>query len=396
MIEFEYWWLLTLPLFFALGWLAARIDINQLINESSVLPAAYFKGLNFLIRDQHDKAIEAFTEAVEANAESLELHFALGSLFRRRGEVDRAIRLHQKLLERQDLPEPQHLATLAELAQDYLKAGLLDRAEELFRGMTDSRYQQHALRALLEIYIREKEWSRAISTALELEQLSGRAYRIEISHFHCELAALARLATNEELARRELSSALAVRQECARANLMLGEIDAAAGDHASAITRWQHVELQQPSYLALAAPHLLASFRAMDRTQEGLALLTGYLQKYNLPSVLDVVYEATLEHNGPSAAAKLASEELGRQPSLHILDRLLQAKALDADMLQRGHYQLMQNTVHGFLSKSRNYCCGNCGFRARQHHWQCPGCGSWETFAAEPLEPTETKTLTAL
>ena len=156
MMEFEYWWLLALPLFFSLGWLAARVDIKQLMSESTALPAAYFKGLNFLISDQHDKAIEAFVEAVQANADSLELHFALGSLFRRRGEVDRAIHLHLNLLSRKELPDPQKLAVTAELAQDYLKAGLLDRAEELFRALDDSRYQQSALLALLEQPIRRK------------------------------------------------------------------------------------------------------------------------------------------------------------------------------------------------------------------------------------------------
>ncbi|MES2552976.1 MAG: lipopolysaccharide assembly protein LapB, partial [Pseudomonadota bacterium] len=134
-MEFEYWWLLALPLFFTLGWVAARVDINQLLSESSNLPAAYFKGLNFLITDQHDKAIEAFIEAVQANAESLELHFALGSLFRRSGEVDRAINLHLSLLDRKELPTAQRQAVKAELAQDYLKAGLFDRAEELFSSL---------------------------------------------------------------------------------------------------------------------------------------------------------------------------------------------------------------------------------------------------------------------
>ncbi len=131
-MEFEFWWLLVLPLFFSLGWLAARVDLKQLLAESTALPAAYFKGLNFLITNQQDKAIEAFSEAVQANTESLELHFALGSLFRKRGEVDRAIHLHLHLLEKKALEPQQKLAVTAELAQDYLKAGLLDRAEELF------------------------------------------------------------------------------------------------------------------------------------------------------------------------------------------------------------------------------------------------------------------------
>jgi lipopolysaccharide biosynthesis regulator YciM len=390
MLELEYWWLLALPLFFALGWLAARIDIDQLLSETSTLPAAYFKGLNFLISDQHDKAIEAFTEAVEDNSESLEIHFALGSLFRRRGEVDRAIRLHQKLLEHKDMPEPQREAVLAELAQDHLKAGLLDRAEELFRKLTESRYQQPALQALLEIYIQEKEWARAIEMALELERLSGHSFRTAISHFHCELATNARFASDINTARRELAAALAVRQNCVRANLMLGEIEAEAGDHEAAIAAWKRIELQRPEYLGLSAPLLLASYRKLGKTAEGLALLKSYLQKYNLPSILNVVFDAALEEENPVAAAQLAREELAHKPSMHILDRLLQAQALSGDASQRKDNQLMHDTVNLFLGKTSSHCCTVCGFRARKYHYHCPGCGGWETFTVEPAEPSAT------
>ena len=131
-MEIEYWWLLALPLFFALGWGAARIDIRHLLSESRALPTSYFKGLNFLLNEQTDKAIEAFIEVVKVDPQTIELHFALGSLFRRRGEVERAIRMHQNLVARPDLGKEQKTLALYELAQDYLKAGLLDRAEELF------------------------------------------------------------------------------------------------------------------------------------------------------------------------------------------------------------------------------------------------------------------------
>jgi lipopolysaccharide biosynthesis regulator YciM len=170
-MDFDYWMLIIFPLFFGLGWITARIDLKQLLNEAKTLPAAYFKGLNFLITNQHDKAIESFTEAVQANSDSFELHFALGSLFRRRGEVDRAIHLHLELLRNPDLAHQQKLAVTAELAQDYLKAGLFDRAETLFESLNDERYRQPALRALLEIYVREREWDRAIKAAIELEPL---------------------------------------------------------------------------------------------------------------------------------------------------------------------------------------------------------------------------------
>src|SRR5205807_402774 len=151
-------------------------------------PASYFRGLNFLISEQPDKAIEAFSEALKADSNTLELHFALGSLFRRTGEMDRAIRLHQGLLDRESLAETQKLMALAELAQDYLKAGLFDRAEEIFIKLTETRYANSALRALLEIYVREKEWLQAIGVAQRLEELTGRMLRMEIAQFYCELA----------------------------------------------------------------------------------------------------------------------------------------------------------------------------------------------------------------
>lgn len=385
MMEFEYWWLLALPLFFTLGWLAARVDINQLLSESTTLPAAYFKGLNFLISDQHDKAIEAFIEAVQANADSLELHFALGSLFRRRGEVDRAIHLHLNLLERKELPEPQKLAVMAELAQDYLKAGLLDRAEELFRSLDDSRYQQPALRALLEIYVREREWERAIEIATELERLSGVPFRKEVAQYYCEMAMKSMLNNDHQSAKRELDMALNANKNCVRANTMLGEMEATAGAHEAAISIWKRIEFQQPDYLGLIAAKMLASYRALDKVDEGLALLKTYLQTYKSPSLLSVVYEITLAEEGAESAAKLARNELAKKPSLQTLDQLLQARAM-LDKSEQQDTQLMQQTVRNAIGNRNAYYCGQCGFRARNYHWQCPACNSWESFPPDPKE----------
>ena len=187
-MEIEFWWLLALPVFFALGWFAARIDIKQLLSESRVLTLSYFKGLNFLLAEQPDKAIEAFIEVVKVDPQTIELHFALGGLFRRRGEVERAIRMHQNLVERPDLGAEQKLAALFELAQDYFKAGLLDRAEELFLKLEGTTYTEQALRFLLEIYEQEKEWEKAVETATRLEERTGQSRQKEIANFECEIA----------------------------------------------------------------------------------------------------------------------------------------------------------------------------------------------------------------
>ncbi|MDI1308587.1 MAG: lipopolysaccharide assembly protein LapB [Methylotenera sp.] len=390
-MEFEFWWLLALPLFFSLGWLAARVDLKQLLAESTALPAAYFKGLNFLITNQHDKAIEAFSEAVQANTDSLELHFALGSLFRKRGEVDRAIHLHLSLLNKKDLEPQQKLAVTAELAQDYLKAGLLDRAEELFESLDDDRYRQPALRALLEIYVREREWERAIKAATELERLSGVPFRVEVAHYYCEMAVKSKLANDLHTARFELEQALNANKNCVRANVLLGDMEAEADAHKEAISTWRRIEFQQPEYLGLIAPKLLTSYRALNQTSEGLALLQTYLQNYKLASLINVLYEATLAEKGPESAAILARTELIKMPSLSVLDQLLQARTIalkqhsnHSENTTFNDIQLMQQTVRHAVGNKTAYHCGQCGFKAKYHHWQCPACNAWEALPAEP------------
>ena len=387
-MEFEFWWLLALPLFFSLGWLAARVDLKQLLAESTALPAAYFKGLNFLITNQHDKAIEAFSEAVQANTDSLELHFALGSLFRRRGEVDRAIHLHLNLLEKKELAPQQRIAVTAELAQDYLKAGLLDRAEELFESLDDDRYRQPALRALLEIYVREREWERAIKAATELERLSGVPFRVEVSHYYCEMAVKSILANDAHTARFKLDQALNANKNCVRANVLLGDLEAEAGTHKEAISTWKRIEFQKPEYLGLIAPKLLSSYRALNKTQDGLNLLQTYLQTYKLASLISVLYEATLAEEGAESAAKLARNELIKKPSLNTLDQLLQARAIVETNHPQGanqDTQLMQQAVRHAIGNKTAYHCEQCGFKAKYHHWQCPACNAWEALPAEPI-----------
>lgn len=388
-VEFEYWWLLVLPLFFTLGWIAARVDIKQLLSESTALPAAYFKGLNFLISDQHDKAVEAFSEAMQANTDSLELHFALGSLFRRTGETDRAINMHLNLLDKKELTPNQRSAVKAELAQDYLKAGLYDRAEELFKGLDDTRYRQPSLHALLEIYVREREWNQAIATATELERLSGVPFRVEIAQYYCELAMNDIIAHQSDSARNMLNLALDANKNCIRANVLLGDLEVQEGAHQAAISHWKKIEFQKPQYLGLIAAKMLKSYRATDQLKAGLAQLNTYLETYKLPTLMSVLYEATLTEEGPDKAAKLARNELIRKPNLTTLDQLLQARAMADETKKQSNnqdIQLMQQTVRNAMSDRAAYHCDQCGFRAKQYHWQCPACNAWESLPAEPSE----------
>jgi lipopolysaccharide biosynthesis regulator YciM len=387
--EFEFWWLIAFPVFFGLGWLAARIDIKQLVTESRRVPRSYFTGLNFLLNEQPDKAIEAFTEVVKVDPETVELHFALGSLFRRRGETERAIRIHKNLLDRSDLAREQRVLALYELGQDYLKAGLLDRAEEMFGRLAEGPYRSTALKNLLDIFQQEKEWQKAIETAREFERDSGQSWQKEIANFYCELAAVEINHSRTERARAHLDEALQASRKCVRASILLGDIEAAAGNHQAAVEAWKRVEAQNPSYLALVAQRLLRSFQAIGQTEQGLTLLRGYLSAHPSLDLLDVVFQLSIDAKGPQAAYELVRDELRRNPTLLGLDRLLEAQLLTAPAERRPDLEMVRGLVHGHTSKLSRYRCESCGFRARQFYWQCPACGGWETYPPRRTEEFE-------
>jgi lipopolysaccharide assembly protein B len=385
-MDIDYWWLLALPFFFALGWFAARIDIRQLVSESRALPTSYFKGLNFLLNEQPDKAIEAFIEVVKVDPQTIELHFALGSLFRRRGELERAIRMHQNLVERPDLAQEQKLVALLELAQDYLKAGLLDRAEELFLKLDGTPHAEAALNFLLEIYEQEKEWHKAIDIAGRLERVTGRSYQKEIANFYCELASSEMMQSRPEAARPHLATALAHHRLCVRANMLLGDLEMASNAPDAAIEAWKRIEGQNPPYLALVAERLYEAYERQGRTDEGLNLLRGYLERYPALDFLNVVFQGMLEKEGAAEAYRMVRDELRRTPTLLGLDKLLEAQLLEAPVEKRRDLELVRQLVNQHTRGLAMYKCEACGFRARQFYWHCPACGEWETYSPRRTE----------
>lgn len=387
-MQIDYWWLLVLPVFFGLGWIAARIDIKQLLLESRALPTSYFKGLNFLLNEQPDKAIEAFIEVVKVEPQTIELHFALGSLFRRRGEVERAIRMHQNLVERADLPAQQKLEALYELAQDYLKAGLLDRAEELFTKLKGTTYGEAALKFLLEIFEQEKDWQKAVDTAQQLEGITGRSHQKEIANYYCEMASKEIMDSRPDAARPCLERALAHHRLCVRANLLLGDLEAALGSHEKAIDAWKRIETQNPTFLALVVGRLVDAYKKLGKPADGLNLLRGFLSKYPSVDVLNGVFTCILEQQGAEPAYQLVRDEMRRNPTLLGLDKLLEAQLMDASVHRRHDLELVKELVHQHTRALDMYRCDNCGFRARQHYWHCPACGEWETY---PPHRTEEK-----
>jgi lipopolysaccharide assembly protein B len=386
-MDFELWWLLPIPaLFFALGWIAARIDIKHLLTESRALPLSYFRGLNFLLNEQPDKAIESFIEVVKVDPQTIDLHFALGSLFRRQGETERAIRMHQNLLDRPTLPADKRTMATYELAQDFHRAGLLDRAENLFRKLDGTAFEHSALSHLIEIYETEKDWQKAIRAMQRMEVLAKQPYFREIAEYHCELAQAALLRGDAATTRDEIDEALAAHRGCARANLVAGDLAEQSADYRGAIDAWQRIESQNPAFLALAADRFADAFRRLRDLPGGIRLLRNYQAQYPSLDLLNALFTLTLEHEGPEAAASLVKDELARNPTLIGLDRLLEAQLLASPPERRHDLELVKGLVGQHIKRLGLYKCDHCGFRARQYYWRCPGCQKWETYSPKRSE----------
>lgn len=383
-MEFDPTWLLLgLPLAFGLGWLASRLDLRQMREENRRAPKAYFKGLNYLLNEQQDQAIDAFIEAVQNDPDTTELHFALGNLFRRRGETERAIRMHQNLIERVDLSPELKLQALSELGQDFLKAGLLDRAEEVFSRLRGTSRDEEAKRNLLEIYQQEKDWQKAIAIAKEMPDYATQK---EIANYYCELAAGEMINSRPDSARQYLDSALSLHRNCVRASVLQGDLLQQGGDLAAAIEAWKRIESQNPAYLAIVARKLQDAYLAQGQREEGLQLLRGYLASYPSLDLLETVFQLVMDAEGPEAAYRLVRDELRRNPTLLGLDRLLEAQLLGVPPEKRADLELVRNLVHNHTRRLARYRCDNCGFKARHFYWRCPACGGWETYPPRRTE----------
>jgi lipopolysaccharide assembly protein B len=389
-MDFELWWLLPIPaLFFGLGWIAARIDIKHLLRESRALPLSYFRGLNFLLNEQPDKAIESFIEVVKVDPQTIDLHFALGNLFRRQGEIDRAIRMHQNLLDRTDLPTDKRQAAQFELAQDFHRAGLLDRAEELFTRLDGSTFELPSQGFLLQIYEQEKDWQKAIVATRRMEALAKRPYFKEIAHYYCELAQAALLRSQFQDARTCIEQALAEYKLCTRATILQGDVETQQGDHAAAIAAWQRIESQNPAYLGLVAERLADAYRRIDEPVQGIRVLRSYEDQYPSLDLLTTLFNQILAQEGAEAATQLIKEELSRNPTLLGLDKLLEAQLMAAPAERRNDLELVKNLVGQHIKRLGMYRCEQCGFRAKQYYWRCPGCAKWETYSPRRTETPE-------
>ncbi len=383
-MEFDLWWLLLLPLMFALGWAASRFDQRQVRSERALrrdAPQAYYRGLNHLLNEQHDKAIDAFIEAMTADPDTVDLHFALGNLFRRRGEYERAVRVHQNLLSRADLPlDARQQAQLA-LAQDFFKAGLLDRAESAYLDLLRGANATTALIALLQISERTQDWPKAIERAGELEQRSTGTYQRQIAQYWCELAVQHRAAGRAEAADAALDAALAASSQGVRPRLLRAQWAQERGDLDAALQVLESIDVVRPDFLALAAVQIAQIHQRLGRIDAGLAWLRQRLEQTPAIDVLDAVL---LLDPDPVSRARCAQQYLQEHRSLLALKRVLENPAPGATVPDAA--VAMQGAVDNALRSRQRYRCAACGFEARQYFWHCPGCQGWETYPPRRLE----------
>ena len=375
-MDFDLTWLLWgLPIAFGLGWFASRFDLKQLRIENRLAPKAYFRGLNFLLNEQQDQAIDAFIEAVQNDPDTSELHFALGNLFRRRGEYERAVRVHEHLLSRADLSRADRHRAQHALALDFLKAGLLDRAEEALRKLEGTGYEEQALLALLAIYERSRDWVQASEIARKLDAGGSGQFAARQAHYLCEQAAAASPAQAEQL----LQQAAKVAPRTPRPRMELAALRHRAGDARTAFQMLTELAGDVPTALPLMARALAEAAIASGQRDAAMALLRA---SYEQGPTLDVLDAITALENDAEAARGWYVRHLQREPSL-----VAAAKWMAGEQLahEEFHPDVQRALDHAAKPLTR-YRCAACGFESKQHFWQCPGCQAWDSYPARRVE----------
>lgn len=373
-------WLL-LPLAALSGWLAARRSMKATAPEGQQgMHPEYFKGLNFVLNEQPDKAIEVFIKMLEVDSETVETHLALGNLFRRRGEVDRAIRIHQNLIARPTLDREQRAMALLELGMDYMRSGLLDRAEGLFKELVET--GSHSIQAfseLLEIYEQEKDWDNAIDTAHKLELTSGKSLNPVIAQFYCEQADNNYSQGDIKGAKDNIRRALNIDPECVRASMIEAEMAMNAGRIKQALKAYKRVEVQDPEYIPEVVLPLLECYRSLDKLDEFMEYLRKIIDKHGGITPLLMLTELITEQQDEGEAVKYISAELRKRPTVKGVDRLIEYALSRAEGEARESLSMIKDLTAKLLEKHAMYKCVRCGFDAKSLHWQCPSCKGWNS-----------------
>ena len=375
-----FWFFLLLPIAAISGWVVGRRG-GERHRDSQVsrLSTTYFRGLNYLLNEQPDKAIELFLHIAELDKDTFETQVALGHLFRRRGEVDRAIRLHQALVQRQGLSDQQKVQALLALGEDYMRSGLLDRAETVFSDLValDMRAPL-ALRHLIHIYQAERDWDKAIENARRFEAATDEPMGKLIAQFECELAERYRASGDEEGARAAVARAYQADVNSVRAGMIEGRIEVEAGNDAFAIRAFERVARNDADYLPEVLPGLLSSYERVGDAPGARAFLAEMCEHYRGIAPVLALTRMVEADEGVSAARAYLAEQLKDRPSVRgeaaLIDLTL-AEEVDPLATLRD----LKHITDQLLVRNPSYRCTRCGFGARSHHWQCPSCKEWGT-----------------
>jgi lipopolysaccharide biosynthesis regulator YciM len=376
-----FWFFLLLPIAALSGWVIGRRG-GERHSDSQVskLSTTYFRGLNYLLNEQPDKAIELFLHIAELDKDTFETQVALGHLFRRRGEVDRAIRLHQGLVQRPDLSDPQKVQALLALGEDYMRSGLLDRAETVFTDLAriDQRAPQ-ALKHLIGIYQAERDWPKAIENATRYEAATGEPMGKLVGQFECELAERLRVAGDRDAARAAIARAYAADSTSVRAGMLEGKLEIDAGNDAAAIRAFERAARHDPDFLPELLPPLLAAYARVGDGPGARTFLTEMAEHYSgVAPVLALTRLVQADEGVPAARAYLA-QQLKDRPSVRGEAALIELAL--AEGVQHGEtLEQLRHITDQLLVRNPSYRCNRCGFGARSHHWQCPSCKEWGTI----------------
>ncbi len=380
-MDFE-WLLWALPVAFGLGWMASRIDVRQWRRVQNDAPQAYFKGLTLLLNEQQDKAIDAFIEAVQHDPGSSDLHFALGNLFRRRGEYERAVRVHQHLVMRGDLPASERDRAQFALAQDYHKAGLFDRAEQAFKALEGTDFATEARLATLTLHERARDWKSAMDVARSLESVAGGSFGSRMAHYACELVLEADARGQPDEAEAALARAREVSAQSPRPWVLAGQRLARQGKHAEALALWTPLMTIHPGVFSVIARDYGASAKACG--QEDVARTCLRTVQRQTPST-DVLAALLKLETDPAQRRELLHEHLQLHPTLTATQALLREIGLGPSA-QADEAQAIQQALSEAVRPLQRYRCAACGFEAQQYFWQCPGCQGWDTYPPRRLE----------
>lgn len=379
-----------LPVFFTIGWIAARIDMKIVLKQVKSIPKKFYKALDALVDKKSDVTVNLLNDIIEQqndtdkNLNSLDLTLTLGKLYRLRGENDKAILLHQKLLKYPDLSINKKLLLNYELGLDFKHAGLINRSEQQLEKLINTSFDKRAKEILLEIYQQDRDWKKAISLAKSLSY-EKQTYNFEIAQFYCELAESSFFKSNFKESFKYVNKALNTNIKCPRANIILGDIYFKAEEYDKSIIAYEKIENQNYNYLSMISEKLFNSYEKINKQKEGLYRIIGYAQTFPNLDLIGLIYEKSRIILGEKKAYKIAIDLIKKNPNINNIYKLLNIKLMDKNPISL-YAEIIQTTLGRYINKATMYRCNNCYFKSQIFFWHCPSCNKWETFTPNRIE----------